>query len=724
MNDRRTREPADVRNTVAGDAVVSGPIIQAGRIEQLAVAAAVPFWVPRQVPPPHQGFVNRSSELAQLRRAAAVRENDAGRPVEPAPVIVVTGLGGVGKTQLVSQWVARDLSEHCPGPQLYVDLADLRRDGGVHVADVLGGFLHALGVPHDLIPAGLGPRTVLFRSATAGGRVLVVIDNAQHAAEVRPLVPASGLAVVTSRTRMPGLQMDGAAHVVVDPLDEAAGIQLIRGWRIAASESAAAELVRRCGGLPLALRAAGEWLAGRPHLQVGDAVRRLGTTGPQGARPAGAGQEPPTGPGGDDGASAAGDLTRTVGRVFDSVLTELSEDTRRVYQLLGCLPGTTFVRAVVTATGTHGVDDALGSLLTSHLVVPADPDGDAAGPRRFRMHDLARSHARGLAQELPAEEARAVRRAVTDFYVAAAAHADRVASPGRFRIQEAPGRTPEELADGVPLFTGKAEALDWLDAERGNLLAVMRMAEQERWHDAVWRLCESLWPLYHDRKHHADSIEAHHLGIEAAQWEQRPGVEVRMRNQLARAQYQLGEYEEAERELARALPLADAVDDSRVRGVILESQGLVALARGRWEDALGLFREALATNADDPHGTVVQRYNIAQAHLAGERWKQALDVLVRAWETAVATDDALMLPGLALVRSRAHEGLGRLDRAVDDAVFAAETALKAGRTAKLNGALERLAVLAERTGDTRLRTACRDQLARLHRRADVRPPTG
>lgn len=98
-------------------------------------------------------------------------------------------------------------------------------------------------------------------------------------------------------------------------------------------------------------------------------------------------------------------------------------------------------------------------------------------------------------------------------------------------------------------------------------------------------------------------------------------------------------------------------------------------------------------------------------------------MLVRAWETVVATDDALKPPGLALVRSRAHEGLGRLDRAVDDAVPAAETALEAGRTAKPNDALERLAVLAERTGDTRLRTACRDQLARLHRGTDVRPPT-
>ncbi|WP_399083303.1 tetratricopeptide repeat protein [Streptomyces sp. BBFR2] len=713
MNDRRTREPADVHNTVATGAVVTGPVIQAGRIERLEVAPAAPSWVPRQVPPPHQGFVNRRSELAELRRAAAVRENDAGRPAEPAPVIVVTGLGGVGKTQLVSQWVARDLGERCPGPQLYVDLADLRRDGGVHVADVLGGFLHALGVPPDFIPAGLGPRTALFRSATAGGRVLVVIDNAQHAAEVRPLVPTSGLAVVTSRARMPGLQMDGAAHVVVDPLDEAAGIQLIHGWRIAASESAAAELVRRCGGLPLALRAAGEWLAGRPHLQVGDAVRRLG-----------AGQQPPTGPGGDDGGSAAGDLTRTVNRVFDSVLGELSDDTRRVYRLLGALPGTTFVRAVVTATGAPGVDDALGDLLTSHLVVPADPDGRAAGPRRFRMHDLARSHARGLAGELPTEEVRTVRRAVTDFYVAAASHADRAVSPGRFRIQEAPGRTPEELTAGEPLFTGKAQALDWLDAERGNLLAVMRMAERERWYDAVWRLCESLWPLYHDRKHHADSIEAHHLGIEAAQWEQRPGVEVRMRNQLARAHHELGEYEEAERELARALPLADADPDTRVRGVILESQGLVALARGRWEAALGLFGEALTANAGDPHGTVVQRYNLAQAHLAGEQWQRALDVLAPAWETAVGTDDAPMLPGLALVRSRAREGLGQLDRAVDDAVLAAEKALEVRRTAKLHDALERLAHLAARTGDTRLGTACRDQMARLHRRADDRPPTG
>lgn len=725
MNSLGTGGGGTTHNTVSGDAVVVGPLLMAQHIEGIQLPPAPPDAPPSQAPPPSGVFVNRTKELTDLRDAARALAAER----EPG-VLMVVGVGGVGKTQLVAQSVRRELMQLFPQGQLYVDLEDLRQDGVVDLAAVLGGFLRALGVNKDYVPGGLAERTALFRSVTARSRLLVMVDNVQHAPEARALVPPQGLLVVTGRRVLPSLLMDGAVLIDVAPLDEAAGTELVRRWYADADEETAADVVRLCAGHPLALRAAVEWLAARPHLTLDDVVRDL-TAGRYGAGDDGAREAMGAAMGASEG-PAEGGVGEAVGAVLDSVVAGVSEETRHLYRLLGVLPGTTATADLLRAAGATRVDEGLGELLSSRLAVLVE---SADRPRRYRLHDVVRAHARLRARALPEEARRAVLRLVVDFYADAAAHADASVLGDRFRIQPPPLRPLAELGRNKALFTGRAEALEWLDAERVNLQGAIRVAAGQGWHQEVWRLCESLWALYHSRKHLADCVESGLLGIEAAQHEARPDVEIRMRNQVARAAYELGDLDRAESQLDAATGLLELAGDPRLSGVVWESRGLIALARGRSaesppavgeraEEARQLFERALAANraVPDRHGVVVQSYNVAQALLAGERWSDALGVLDEAAEAARATGDEPMLLRIDLVRAHAFVGLGSLECAVTATAAAADRAAVLKQFAKLDQALELLAALADRAEDRPLRAACEEKLGALRRTMGLRPP--
>ncbi|MFD8112657.1 hypothetical protein [Streptomyces microflavus] len=360
-------------NSVSGDAVVVGPLLMAQHIEGIQLPPAAPAAPPSQGPPPTRVFVNRTEELAGLRDAALALAADP----EPG-VVMVVGVGGVGKTQLVAQAVRRELTRLFPDGQLYVDLEDHRRDGAVDLAAVLGGFLRALGVHKDYVPGRLAERTALFRSVAAPLRLLVKVDNVQHAPEARALVPPQGLLVVTGRRALPSLLMDGAVLIDVAPLDEAAGTELVRRWYADADEGTAADVVRLCAGHPLALRAAVEWLAARPQLTLEDVVRDLTAgrygTGDDGAREAMGVAMGASGGAAQDGVGASGGPAQdgvgaAVDAVLDAVVAEVSDDTRHLYDLFGVLPGTTATADLLRAVGATRVDAGLGELLSSRLAV-------------------------------------------------------------------------------------------------------------------------------------------------------------------------------------------------------------------------------------------------------------------------------------------------------------------------------------------------------------------
>lgn len=667
------------RNSLTGRAVVNGNVFQADRIAierfEVLPAAAPPPPVPWGCPAPLPGFENRVRELARLEG------------LFPGPGhIALSGPGGVGKTQLLARFA--DLhADSFPDGILYADLDADRRDGAVDVGAVLADFLGELGVEREQVPASASARAARLRARMRERRAVVFLDNVRHAPEARPFLELGTQVFVISRRELRALRLDGADLVTVDPLDERAGTALLRRWDERADEDTARRLVRLCGGLPLALRLVAQRLLDADHRPLEDLVAEL------------------------EGAEAGADA------VLDRVVAEFAPATADLYLRLGCSPCDTFTGATAAASGALSAAAGLRDLLVGHLATATAPTAresggsgtDAADPDgpRYRLHDVVRAHARAWARERAQTGLRAeVADGLLDFYVERAAHADRmVLGPRRLRLQPPP-------AGELP-FTGAAQALAWLDAERANLLAVVREAAACGRYAQVWWLCESLWALYHSLKHYGDWIEAHRLGVVAAQHLARPDVEVRMRNQLARAHLDLGEFEEARAELERAEVVLPLVADRQVRGVVWESQALLNGAQGRHAEAVELLRRALAANEGDPRGELMQRNQLAAALTRAGRPAEALETLAGAALAAQEQGDRALLMRLRLTEATVHRALGEAESARAYALEARDLASALEQRAKLDQILSFLAELAEETSDPDLLGSCRAALDRL-----------
>jgi tetratricopeptide (TPR) repeat protein len=672
----------------------AGTVVQSGVIGQLHVHQAAaehrPRRIPRQMPVPCAPFVNRSIEIAALREEVASLVPDRPR------VVLLTGLGGVGKTEVVAQWADED-REAFPDGALYADLGALWQSGGPpDLGAVAARFLRALGVPDDQIPDSPADRAAEFRAVTGGLRIVVFLDGAEQYSEVRALTPSSGLVVVTSRRRLGGLVVRDARVLTVDPLTPVAGEELVRRWLGAdrGSERDRAELVRLCGGIPLALQAVGERLLKRRHRRLDHVVAELARARDQ-LRP------------------IADEEGNQVDAALDSVYADLPTSARFLYHLIGVHPGPHISTRLARAAGAEDVDDAVGTLLDAHLVTEIDED-------RFRCPEPVQQHARRrVAAEWDPERRDAALGLILDQYVRWTAQADLLVLRKRYRLMPVP---PLETPDEAP-FTDGVTALDWLDDERADLLALLRAASATGRHATVWRLCESLWALYHSRKHYADWIEAHHLGVESAQWDGRPDAEIRMRNQLARAHYELGDLDAAAEQLDRAAERVTVVGDPVVRGMLWETQGLLCRARGRADDAVGFFTRALDANdeAADAHGHAVQSYNLAQALLEAGRAPEALAVAEDARAAAEAGQDDPVAMRLTLVLARTHLALGDLPAALATAGDAVGRAARLGLRAKEKEALDLAAALADRTGDAESAATARARLRALTGGAAPRP---
>ncbi|MGH3887083.1 MAG: AAA family ATPase [Pseudonocardiaceae bacterium] len=210
---------------------------------------AVPGSVPRQLPVDVAHFTGRVAELATLD--ALLDQDDATRPAAMV-IAVIAGTAGVGKTALVVRWAHR-VRDRFPDGQLFVNLRGYDPGAPMAPEQALEEFLRALDVPAERIPAGLGARAALYRSLLDGRRLLIVLDNANAAEQVRPLLPGSSTCwvLVTSRSRLSGLiARDGASRVTVDLLPPAEAIALLRDVigtaRVAAEPEATVELASRC----------------------------------------------------------------------------------------------------------------------------------------------------------------------------------------------------------------------------------------------------------------------------------------------------------------------------------------------------------------------------------------------------------------------------------------------------------------------------------------------
>ncbi|MFI0419042.1 NB-ARC domain-containing protein [Spongiactinospora sp. 9N601] len=667
----------DVRNELSGGQV-SGGVVQARDIAHLTIGAGAPpppVRVPRQVPAPPRGFVNRTEELAALDALLA------GEPDAP-PVAVISGIGGVGKSAFTRRW-AHQVSDRFGDGQLYADLGALRHRGGTEVSDVLGGFLRALGVHEEWIPAELPERASMFRSKTAGLRLLLLIDDAEHAAEVTPLLPASrgSAVVVTSHRRLGELLLSGAVPIRMAPLSADEGARLLAGMlgedRLRAAPAAAAELVRLCGGLPIALRVAGARLVQRPAWtiervvgELTDAARRLDRLAVEG-KP-------------------------VVETVFEAAYHGLPPGAARLYRRLGLLPGPDFPlgAAIAIDDGDDGGDvpDLLDILLDANLLDEVG-DGD-----RYRFHDLVRLHAARCAEreEPPASRDAALER-VAEWYLGRMAAADLAVMGTRLRLADHGRR----LALGGTPFGSPGDALDWLETERANILALLRGAAARGWDEFVWQAAEAMWALYYQRKHYADWLEANRLGVAAALRCGDLAAQARMRNQVARALLELGEYGGAHEELVLARAAARESGNRRMEAAVLESLGRVDLERGDLDAASAAFREALRVNEDigNPRGVGLQTYHLGLALSRGGRHGEAAAAFERAMTVLTEVGDELLQGKIGIKLGAAYRSLGRPADAARAAGRAAQIMRDRRVPAEEARAWELLAVLAGESGD-------------------------
>ncbi|MER7704584.1 BTAD domain-containing putative transcriptional regulator [Kitasatospora sp. NPDC097605] len=327
---------------------------------------------PDQLPAAMADFTGREAEVEEVRTAL----RQPGR----MPVAAIAGMGGVGKTALALH-VAHGLAEEFPDGRLYLDLhgADGRP---TRPEEALAVFLRSFGVPGEAIPAGPAERAARYRSLLAGRRVLVLLDNARDAEQVRPLLPGgAGCAVlVTSRTRIGALPNARFTELPVLPVEEAVTLltRVVGAERVAAESSSARELVSLCGQLPLAVRILAARLACRPGWSVARLVEQLG------------GERYRL------DALRSGDLA--VDSSFRFGFDLLDAEQARAFRLLA-VPEVPDLSAAEVAAVLDRPDPAAETLAES--LVDCSMLEVSASPDRYRYHDLLRAFAQRVDRVCP-----------------------------------------------------------------------------------------------------------------------------------------------------------------------------------------------------------------------------------------------------------------------------------------------------------------------------------
>jgi tetratricopeptide (TPR) repeat protein len=549
----------DRRQQGAGDAEGDhgGPYVPVA----LPVPAPPSDAVPVQLPLDTGGFAGRIGELDRLDAILAEWSN------RPATMItVLSGTAGVGKTALVVHWAHR-VAGRFPDGQLFVNLRGVDPgEAPVTPTDAVRGVLEALGVSRRRMPAGLDAKAALLRSTLAGKRILMVLDNARDAEQVRPLLPGTPtcLVVVTSRNQLSSLvAVEGARPLTLDPLPADEARQLLTRRlgraRMAAEPEAAQAIIDRCAGLPLALAIVAARAITSPRTSLATLAAALGDARAGLDVFAGAGPDPAT----------------DIRAVFSWSLRTLDAPAARLFRLLGLHPGPDFAAPSAASLAGIGVDRA--RLLLAELARARLLCEHASG--RYALHDLLRAYAAELvlAQDADADRRAALRR-VLDYYLHTAYNANRLLYPHRDPIT--PIRAQPGVAPGEPVDHGGA--LAWFAAERSVLLDSIRAASANGFDAHAWQLAWTLTDFDDWRGHWHDLITAYHVALEADDGAGESRAGVRGHRGAAPADgpaERCDGYDDARTYFRRVLTMYDGLDvagldGAGLNGVVLDDAGL------------------------------------------------------------------------------------------------------------------------------------------------------
>ncbi|NIY66094.1 ATP-binding protein [Streptomyces malaysiensis] len=535
---------------------------------------------PRQLPGDIRGFVNRGEELGRLDALLADGEGETGGLGEAlaVSVCVLAGTAGVGKTSLALRWAHRTLARF-PDGQLYVNLRGYDPGAPITPQEALHRFLSTLGVPAGAIPADPEAGAALYRSLLAGRRMLVILDNAATVGQVRPLLPgaAGSLALVTSRSRLSGLAVrDGAHTLTLGTLDEPEAVALLSAvtaaYRPQDNRDQLVELARLCARLPLALRIAAERAASRPRMGLDDLIRDL--------RDESALWE----------ALSVGDdeEAEAVRTVFAWSYRALSPDAARLFRLLGLHPGAEFGAAAAGVldggVGIGRVRHLLDVLVGAHLLEQTAPD-------RYEFHDLLRAYAADQVRQEESPESReaALRRVLVWYLHSADAAQTWINSQEAHIPLDPPGDdlTPASFAD-------YEEAMRWYEAERGNLLAATRAAEEAGLDVIAWQLPAVLRSVHMLLNPFEEWLAMSRIGLRAARRLGDRAAEAELLESLGMACTQSHRLSEGAEYHQGALAARRETGDRLGEALSLNDIGLIHLRGRRLEAAKDQFEQAAA----------------------------------------------------------------------------------------------------------------------------------
>jgi tetratricopeptide (TPR) repeat protein/transcriptional regulator with XRE-family HTH domain len=562
--------------------------------------------VPAQLPADVGAFTGRHRELADLDRLLETAANGGSTSLA---IGVVSGGGGVGKTALVVRWAHR-IRGSFPDGQLYVNLRGYDRQPPLAAGEVLTRFLNALGVSGPEVPADEDERATRYRTAIAGRRMLIVLDNAFSAEQVRPLVPgaSSCVVVVTSRDSLSGLvSVHGARRIELDrlPIDDAVRLlHRLLGARVDADPAAAHALADQCARLPLALRLAADLATGRPAVtlaglvaELADQQRRLDLLG------------------------ADGDTRAAVRAVFSWSYAHLPRDTARGFRLIGLHPGPdldAYAMAALLDTDLERARRLLEVLARAHLTEPS-------GSGRHGVHDLLRTYAAELATSRdPEPERQAALTRLCDYYLAAAAAAMDAVFPAeaQHRPRIPPPGTP------VPPVTDQAEAQTWLDGHRLTLAAVCVHTARHGWPRHTVRLAHTLHRYLANGGHYTQILATHGEALAAARQLGDRGAQAHTLSSLASANIWLNQYSQAVAQLTEAWRILRDLADPYGQARALGNLGVACYQLGEYGRSADYYQQALVLFRDigDQVGEARALGNLGDVYIQQGRYGSATEL--------------------------------------------------------------------------------------------------
>jgi DNA-binding SARP family transcriptional activator/tetratricopeptide (TPR) repeat protein len=583
---------------------------------------------PAELPHDARGFVGRERELDRLDTAAG-------------GIWVISGTAGVGKTALALRWAHRSRGRF-PDGQLYVNLRGFDAEHQpLAPSAALAQLLRGLGADPRAVPSDLDGQAKLYRSMMADRNALLVLDDARDVAQVSPLIPPTGAVVVTSRNRLGELvALGGARALPLDVLPPEDSMRLLEAAlgadQVAAEPSAAAELTRLCGHLPLALRIAAANIGTAEEPEITHLVAELTEGNPLA------------------GLSVDGAEDGPVAKAISLSYRALAPEQRRLFRRLGLVPGQTFTAEAVGAAAslpTPVASRQLRALTSVHLVERHARD-------RYRSHDLLRRYAvdRAAAEDPPEVLAEA-RERLYEHYLTTADAAGRRLIPHFLRL---PRPAPDETR-----FPDGDAALAWLDAEWTNLTAAVTATAQRGPYPFSWHLTDALRAYFHQRGHHGEWLAAATTALAAARAAGDGQAQAAMHQSIALACVNNSRYDEAATHLASAL--RRNVDGGWAEGeaAVLNNLSAVHQRLGAPQEAItcGLRSLELCEQQGNQGGIAMALANVGFAYWQLGSLEEARTYFGRALKEGEQADARFSLAVLLVDLGNVHRDLGDDDAA-------------------------------------------------------------